>query len=122
MYFMTFFFSDDKNDIDEEYSSDSSIPESDNMLEEEEITSSINSATSLRLKLSKCSLKEDSPLPLLKSLFANKPPTLYFTIPEEQGKDNSIPFNLYTLCVCCGVIETGSKFVTSTGRWVLRLF
>lgn len=87
MFEKSFFFLDDKCATPGEYSSDSSISESDNNLLEEEQKESltIDSATSLRLKLSKCSLKEESPLPLLKSLFANKPPTLYFTTQEEQG-------------------------------------
>ena len=76
---------DDKCAKPGEYSSDSSISESD-LEEEQKKISSLDSATSFRLKLSKCSLKEESPLPLLKSLFVNKPPTLYFTTQEEQGK------------------------------------
>lgn len=81
-------FLDDKCGTPGEYSSDSSNYESDNnfLEEEQKETSKINSATSFHLKLSKCSLKEESPLPLLKSLFANKPPTLYFTTQEEQGE------------------------------------
>jgi len=53
--------------------------------EEERSLSSLNITPSFRLKSSKSSVREDSPLPLLKSLFSNKPPTLYFTTSDEQG-------------------------------------
>eukprot|EP00111_Clytia_hemisphaerica_P007288 TCONS_00021186-protein len=76
-------YEDDVIDYETE-SSSTSGKDSTNVSDEEESLSSLNSACSLRLKFSKCSMKEDSPLPLLKSLFSNKPPTLYFTIAEEQ--------------------------------------
>jgi len=42
------------------------------------------STPSLRLQSSNTSVTEDFPLPLLKSIFPNKPPTLYFTTEKEK--------------------------------------
>lgn len=50
---------------------------------------SIKSSPSLRLQTSKGSLDDDAPLPLLQSLFSDKPPTLYFTV--EGEKVSSLP-------------------------------
>ena len=46
----------------------------------------VSSSPSLRSKLSKSLVEDEPPLPLLKSLFQNKPPTLYFTVDGEEGK------------------------------------
>ena len=46
----------------------------------------IDSSRSFILHESKDSLQRISPLPLLQSLFSNKPPTLYFTVEGEESR------------------------------------